>query len=272
MLPHDDPDRSWHTLWCLRGRSSTSARSVQGVDQRRSLAPIRGRIPCRFKIASSTSTVELEPCLLDITSQIGSRGVGVERGGVETFMASSCDSSTNAPRCRRSQASAKDATRAVGIDFGPGQSRPTDQSRDNVLHRADQHGRKATRSEHRSFGLRCQLLFEQLTQGPAGRRVQRHLTFLEVLAVPYQDHPGPPLLKRPRQAFGPQRQVEARLERMSRHTAKPFRKPRGMTVITACVYFGTARGRIPHCVRPLDGTGFSHGPSVAVATSKSSPD
>jgi hypothetical protein len=56
----------------------------------------------------------------------------------------------------------------VGGDVGAGQAGPPDQGGDGILNRAHRHGRAVTRPEHRGFGLRRRLLFEQLAQGAAG--------------------------------------------------------------------------------------------------------
>jgi hypothetical protein len=55
---------------------------LMGDQSRRSMS-----ISVSSRAASSRSAVQIEWCLFETTSQIGSRGAGVDRGGVEAFMA-----------------------------------------------------------------------------------------------------------------------------------------------------------------------------------------
>jgi hypothetical protein len=81
-------------------------------------------------------------------------------------------------------------TQAAGADVGSGQSGPSDQGGDDILHRAYRHGRATTRLERCGLGLRRRFLFEELSQGAAGAGVQRHLTLLEALADSCSDSVG----------------------------------------------------------------------------------
>jgi hypothetical protein len=78
----------------------------------------------------------------------------------------------------------------VGSDGGAGNAGPPDQGGDGILNRPHRHGRALPRPEHRGLGRRRRLLFKQLAQGAACRGVQRHLSFLESLAVPYPNCAG----------------------------------------------------------------------------------
>src|SRR5438445_7865168 len=97
--------------------------------------------------------------------------------------------------------------------------------------------------------------------------VIRHVLVKKVAHRVHENHPGRPPAKRVAKFFGNEPQVEAKLERMTRHTAKTLGEGLGVTMHAAGTDLGASPNRIPSCVRPLDFRFVAHMWSSFVATS-----
>jgi hypothetical protein len=136
------------------------------------------------------SAVEIEWRLFNASRQIGDRSTGVDSGGVETFMAQQLRQLDQLARMPAQPGKRESMAQTVGGDVGAGQAGPPNQGGNGILNRAHRHCRALTRPEHCGLGRCRKLLFEQLTQGAAGRGIQRNLTFLQTLAIPYSNRAG----------------------------------------------------------------------------------